>query len=54
MTGIVIGPERVITDMVWIDLTDALHDVKTPMASAAAMASANDHAGMRVCLTAVK
>ena len=54
VTGIMIGPERVITNMVQIGLEDALHDVKTPMVSAAAMASMNDHAGMRVHLTAVK
>ena len=54
VTGIVIGPERVITNMVQIGLADALHDVKTPTVSAAAMASANDRAGMRVHSTAVK
>ena len=54
VTGIMIGPERVITDMVRIDLADALHDVKTPMVSAAAMASTNDHMGMRVHSTSVK
>ena len=54
MTGIMISPERVITNMVQIDLADALHEVKTPTASAAAMASVNDHVGMRVPLTAIK
>ena len=54
MTGIMIGPEKVIIDMVQISLADTLHNVKTPMVSAAAMASVNDCMGMRVCLTAVK
>ena len=53
-TGIMIGPKRAITDMVQISLVDALHDVKTLTASAAAMASVRDCAGMRVHLTAVK
>ena len=42
MTGIMIGPERAITDMVQINLMDTLHNVKTPMASVAAMASMSD------------
>ena len=54
VTGIVIGLERVITNMVQISLADTLHDVKTPMVSAAAMASTNDCVGMRVHSTAVK
>ena len=54
MTGIMIGPERAITDMVRIDLADALHNIKTPMVSMAAMASANNRTGMRVRSTAVK
>ena len=53
-TGIVIGPKRVITDMVQIGLVDALHNAKTTMVSTAVMASTRDHAGMRVHSTAAK
>ena len=54
VTGNMIDPKRAITDMVQISLTDALHDTKTMMASAAVMASTRDRKGMRVHLTAAK
>ena len=54
MTGNMIGPKRAITDMVQIGFADALHDAKTMMVSAAAMASTRDHVGIRVHLTAAK
>ena len=53
-TGNMIGPNRVITDMVQISLADALHDAKTTMVSAAVMASVRDRTGMRVHSTATK
>ena len=54
MTGNVIDPKRVITDVVWISLADAPHNAKTTTSSAAVIASARDCADMRVPSTTTK
>ena len=54
MTGTMTGPKRAITNMVQNGLADALHDAKTMMARAAAMANVRDCMGMRVHSTATK
>ena len=44
----VTGPRRAIADMVQNGSMGALHNAKTTMVSAAVLASAKDHADMRV------
>ena len=52
VTGNMINPKRVITDMLQIGLMDALHDARTMMMSTAVIVNTSDHAGMIVHPTA--